>query len=407
MRGIGAWGPARQGMRQDQQRDGSGLHLLLLGSNPTWARAVSAAAASLGADAVESAASAGEAITRLVRGDSRISHLLVQNGFADDRLDELLDLTTRNRDGRTALVMLGAGPVPARARVAARANRLSVRRALAAPAGHPGLMERLPVQELSDALASARLSTRYQPMVRIADGAAVGLEVLVRLDHPAHGTLGPDAFVPQMELAGLSRRLTEAVVVRAFRDHALHLAPLQLFMALNFPLDVLLAEEALAWLDARREEAGIDPGRIIIELTESRPVAGLGPVQRDALRRAILHLRGLGYGLAVDDVGPGMADHRALLALPFTAAKLDKELVRRAATDLEEAAFLEETVALARRAGLTVIAEGVEDAATWARMAALGVDLAQGFLVAKPLPAASLPLWLADWRRQAEAQTSR
>lgn len=393
-------------MRQDERRDGTGMHLLLLGSNPAWTRAVSAAAASLGADAFESAESAGEAITRLVRAGSRISHLLVQTGYADDHLDDLLDLTTRNRDARTALVMLGTGPAPASAAVVPRANRLSVRRALATPARRDR-KEALAVQDLSEALTSARLSTRYQPIVRMTDRAAVGLEVLARLDHPAHGTLGPDEFVPQMELAGLSRELTEAVVRRAFHDHAQHLAPLQLFLALNFPLDVLLAEEALAWLDTRREEAGIPRAAIVIELTESRPVAGLDAAQRGLLRVRIGQLRELGYGLAVDDVGPGIADHRALLALPFTAAKLDKEMVRRAGSDAVSAAFLEETVGLAKQAGMSVVAEGVEDTAGWERMRGLGVDFAQGFLVARPLPAASVQLWLADWRRQAEPQTSR
>ena len=132
------------------------------------------------------------------------------------------------------------------------------------------------LREIRAALSGAMIETRYQPVVRIADGRPVALEVLARLNHPARGTLLPDLFVPQMEDAGLAPLLTETVARLAFADMAgPSLAPHGLDLALNFPLDVLLVPEALELLDIQRRHAGIAAARVIIELTESRPVEDL------------------------------------------------------------------------------------------------------------------------------------
>ncbi|MBV9783669.1 MAG: EAL domain-containing protein [Acidisphaera sp.] len=388
-------------MRQETQQGGSGLHLLLLSRDGAWTRAVHAAAAEIGVAALDAAHSASDAMSRLVRADHRISHLLVQTGYTDQRLGDLLALAARSRDSRTALVMLGTeGAVPARTAIATEPSGASVSRALFATAASGVPVATLAAEELSEALAGARLHTRYQPIVRLADRGPIGLEVLARLEHPAHGTLGPECFVPQMETAGLGRRLTEAVIDRAFADYRAHLAPHGLFIAINLPLDVLLAPDALAWLDGRRARAGIAATRIIVELTESQPVAGLNAARLAELRRSIAELRRLGYGLAIDDLGPEMPDPFALLDFGFTVLKLDKALVRGAASDGPARRFLVDAVSRGKAAGMTSIAEGVEDAPTWERMQAIGVQAAQGYLVARPLPAAAVPIWLDAWMQQ-------
>lgn len=240
------------------------------------------------------------------------------------------------------------------------------------------------------------IETRYQPIVRIADRKPVALEVLARLRHPARGTLLPDLFVPQIEDAGLAPLLTETVARLAFADMAgPSLAPHNLDMALNFPLDVLLVPEALALLDAQRRQAGIDVGRVIIELTESRPVENFV-----TLRGAIEHLRDAGYRVAIDDVGPAVPQISALLELPFDSMKLDKDVVQRSATDAATRELAFEMIAAARPRGLTVTAEGVENTATWTRMAEMGVDQAQGYFVARPLLATGVPAWLQRWAKR-------
>jgi len=232
----------------------------------------------------------------------------------------------------------------------------------------------------------------------MSDRLPVGLEVLARLDHPRHGVLAPAHFVPQMEDAGLARRLTERVAASAFGDHAGYLARLGLQLALNFPLDVLLDSAALSALDAQREAAGIAAAQVLFELTERRPPDTHNAGEMALFRAGMLRLRRLGYGLAIDDFGPGMTELLDLLGSGFTAIKLDRAMVDDSATLPGARRFLGDTLAAAHAAGLTVIAEGVADRPAWDRMRALGVDQAQGFLIARPLSAASVPAWIEAWR---------
>ncbi len=377
------------------------FHLLLLANNDQdWSRVVQHAASEIGDVSLQETTSVDEAMSCLVVGDPAYSHLLVESGCADARIGELAQLTQGESHNATALVMLGSGGHnPPRASVVRLASKQAVAQAIFS--GDLPKRAKLPplsLHELRAALATGQLQTRYQPIVRLSDAAPVGLEVLARLNHPTHGTLSPDHFIAQMESAGLSRRLTEEVVNRAFADYSAHLHALGLWLALNFPLDTLMDGQTLEWLDHRRQETGIPASQIIIELTESQPVDALDDGALAALRHAITRLRALGYGVALDDVGPAMPHHEALFDLDFTSAKLDKDLVHQSAHDPVAQAFVHETLALARRAGCTVVAEGVQDDATWQRMRLAGADQAQGFMVARPLPAAAVPIWMEAWQ---------
>jgi EAL domain-containing protein (putative c-di-GMP-specific phosphodiesterase class I) len=254
----------------------------------------------------------------------------------------------------------------------------------------------IPLSEIHASLAGLMIETRYQPIVRLADSKPVAVEVLARMNHPARGTLLPHLFVPQMEDAGLAPALTEAVTRRAFEDLAVPpLAPHGLEIALNFPLDVLLVPQAMVLLDAQREVAGIEAGQVIIELTESRPVEDV-----PGLRRAIERLRAAGYGVMIDDVQPTVPRLQALMELPFTGVKLDKDMVQLLGDDTGLRDFTLGIVGTAKARGLTVTAEGVEDRAAWDRLAGLGVDMAQGFLIARPLLAVAVPVWLRRWSKR-------
>jgi len=260
----------------------------------------------------------------------------------------------------------------------------------------------LALVELHEALAEHRIHTRYQPIVRIADNRPVGFEVLARLEHPTRGLLPPDLFVPQIEDAGLAWPLTEAVIRRAFHDWGGgRLEAMDVWIAINFPLDVLLDPAALAWLEQARATAGIAARRLTIELTESRPVSRLAE-----LRHATERLREIGYRLSIDDVGPDIRDHRQLLNMPFSSLKLDKDLVRESPDSASSREFLQEAVTAAHAAGLLIIAEGVEDTDIWNRMALLGVHEAQGFLIARPLPAEAVAGWFAEWCSRHHLSTS-
>lgn len=252
----------------------------------------------------------------------------------------------------------------------------------------------LTVAALQEALDAGWMTARYQPVVRIADRVPVSLEVLARLDHPTLGTLTPDRFISAMEAAGLGWRLTQAIVGRAFSEWSgARLTTLGMTLALNFPLDVLEKPDAGPWLLGACTASGIVAEQVTIELTESQPLSKLDP-----LRSAVAWLRHAGFGLAIDDVGPDVRDHRLLLDSSFTTLKLDKDLVRRSATDAAAHAFLLTSIAAARTAHLTLVAEGIEDAALWSRMADLGIEQAQGYLIGKPMRVQDVAGWLERWR---------
>jgi EAL domain-containing protein (putative c-di-GMP-specific phosphodiesterase class I) len=129
-----------------------------------------------------------------------------------------------------------------------------------------------------------------------------------------------------------------------------------------------------------------------VELTESRPVTNVA-----ALGEAVGRLRAAGYTLAIDDVGPGVRQPEQLLGLGFTTLKLDKGLVLGSRDDLAQAEKLSALVAAAHGAGLSVIAEGIEDELLWQRMRTAGVEQAQGFLIARPMPASAVAAWHRAW----------
>lgn len=247
------------------------------------------------------------------------------------------------------------------------------------------------------------IETRFQPIVRLADGQPCALEVLARLRHPEHGPMAAGAFVPQVETAGFGQQLAELVLARALDDlpHGF-LDAERLSLSVNLPLDVFLCPRAAERLDRQRQAGGVAAARLLIELTESQPVDDL-----DELTTAMLRWRGAGYRLALDDVGPQTPLLDALLSLAFDTLKLDISVVREAGAG--SAQFIGGLVEAAHARGQDVVGEGVESWATWGRMRALGVDLAQGFLLSEPLEAAGVAPWLAAWRgaRLADAAAGR
>ncbi len=382
------------------------FRILLVGAGRNWSKTVHAAAKAVGLDALDAVASGREAIGRIVTAERPYSHVLVQASASDGLLDELHGLTSGEPGSSTALILLGASRrmlsrIPQIALPDARSVAEALRPRKTAIAGVSPEIDDI---DFPDAFARSMIEVRFQPIVRLADGACVCLEALARLNHPTHGVLPPIRFVPQIEDAGLGGDLTRAMtslVVAELAGTALRAQ--ELTVALNVPLDVILDPGRMAGLDAMRATAGVPRERIVLELTESRPVSDL-----PGLSRAIERLRVAGYGVAIDDLSPGMPHPFALLNLPFSAVKLDIAVIR----DMhlrDGAVFLVEAIRAAKASGATVVAEGVEDEATWHGLADLGVDQVQGFMVSRALPAAALPVWLQTWpeRRPQLAGTLR
>jgi EAL domain-containing protein (putative c-di-GMP-specific phosphodiesterase class I) len=382
----------RHGLNRPEVTPAFDLNLLLVSRSPDWFAAVTSATESLGhVDVIT--CGARDALARLAGTASHYSHLLIDQNDADGLLDELANLATEVATPDMDMLVLGAADSRyPRIRFIPTATPRSILEALMAtiPPRGPTVMD---LAELRAALAGAMVETRYQPIIRVSDRHPVGLEALVRLNHPEKGTILPDSFMPQIEHAGLAPELTELVSARAFSDlTGPLLAGRNLRMSVNFSLDVLLMPAALERLEEQRAAAGIPADQIIIELTESRPVDDI-----PLLGRSLDYLRGLGYGAAIDDVGPAVPRLGPLLKLPFTSLKLDKDMVQQVGDSDEVRAFLTDTTARAKARGFTVTAEGVETKSIWDQMAALGVDEMQGFLMARPLAVAAVPVWWDAW----------
>jgi EAL domain-containing protein (putative c-di-GMP-specific phosphodiesterase class I) len=377
-----------QGLRQVP------LSLLLVGANAAWTEAVRRVATQIGVATLDTAGSTSDALTRLAVARRPYSHVLLNHADAGEMLADLLKLTTGDAGSGTELLLLG-GDAQSPPRVITHPTSQSIGEALSFrsfPDVNAAPM--LSGNELAAMVSGPLIETRYQPIVCIDSREARSVEVLARLNHPTRGTLAAEQFVPQIEAAGLAMPLTQAVALLALSEMG---APAQaghtLEIGINFPLDVMLHTDALDCLDAQRRAGGLGTERVTIELTESRPADDI-----PALRRAIDRMNDAGYDIALDDIVPTMPHLTELLELPVTVLKIDKSVIQHAGTDRDARAFIERLIARGKARGTRIVAEGVEDIETWHLMRAMGVDRAQGYLIARPLPACALPIWLDAWR---------
>jgi EAL domain-containing protein (putative c-di-GMP-specific phosphodiesterase class I) len=237
--------------------------------------------------------------------------------------------------------------------------------------------------ELRRAIDFGELVLHYQPILDIANHRWDRLEALVRWNHPTRGLLAPAEFIPLAEKSGLIVPLGQRVIELAARDSASWLAAMpDLRIAINISVlqldDPGFVDDTLAQL----ERAGLPLPSINFEITESSLIQKLGTVG-PVLER----LREHSVRMVVDDFGAGYSSLAHLGELPITSLKIDGSFIGQVATDAAARTVVRSIVAIARAHGLTVVAEGIEDAATLAAVEELGCDYAQGFHVALPAPA--------------------
>jgi diguanylate cyclase (GGDEF)-like protein len=232
----------------------------------------------------------------------------------------------------------------------------------------------------------------YQPEVDLATGGTPRVEALVRWEHPEHGLLYPDAFIPIARESALIRPITRYVIDAALRQcRAWQDAGIELAVAVN------LAERDLA--DSRLEEEvsdalrrwKLEPEMLELEIPESA-------VMRDPERvqKMLGRLSRRGVRLAVDDFGSGYASLSHLKQLPVDVLKIDKSFVQNIGTNENDEAIVRSTIDLAHSLGIVVVAEGVDSEEILRRLSAFGCDLAQGFTLSRPVPADELTQWLAE-----------
>ncbi|MCA0143727.1 bifunctional diguanylate cyclase/phosphodiesterase [Blastococcus sp. LR1] len=247
------------------------------------------------------------------------------------------------------------------------------------------------VEDLRTALSSDQLVLHHQPQLDVATGRPVGVEALVRWQHPVRGLLGPGEFLPLAEAHGLMGKLTEVVLDRAVAQAAeWHRRGLALQMSVNLSASNLLDVGLPARVAALLAEHGLPAGQLVLEVTES--VLLTDP---DRSIPVVRSLADLGTTVSIDDFGTGYSSLAYLRELPVGELKLDRSFTADLLTNERTAAIVASTVELAHRLGLRVVAEGVETAETFAHLGSLGCDFSQGFLHARPLPADQLEEWLS------------
>ncbi|MDX9766086.1 MAG: EAL domain-containing protein, partial [Ectothiorhodospiraceae bacterium] len=237
------------------------------------------------------------------------------------------------------------------------------------------------------------LENYFQPKVNPASGEVAGVEVLVRWHHPRDGLVMPVQFIPMAEEQGLIDGLTQVVLV-----DALHQARqwqddgMPLHIAVNVSMDSLAALEFADFVADEVARAGLPMNHLVLEVTESRlmkdPRAALDILARLRLKR---------IGLSIDDFGTGHSSLAQLRDIPFSELKVDYGFVHGAWRDASLQAIFEASLGVARQLGMKTVAEGVEDRDDWDFLRARGCDLAQGFFIGRPMPAAELPEWMAQW----------
>jgi diguanylate cyclase (GGDEF)-like protein/PAS domain S-box-containing protein len=249
------------------------------------------------------------------------------------------------------------------------------------------------MSELRHAIDHAQLLLHYQPKASLSTGIVSEVEALLRWQHPQRGFLPPDEFIPLAEQTGVIKSLSFWVLNEALRQcHAWRQEGVDLHVAVNLSMrdlqDVRLPDTIARLLGIWQGS----PTWLDVEITETALAADF-----ERAFETLDRLRRMGIHIAVDDFGVGYSSLVYLKRLPVDSIKIDKSFVQDMLVDENAAAIVRSTIDLGHQLNLTVVAEGVEDRATWDTLATLGCDLAQGYYLSRPMPAADLVQWFAEY----------
>jgi diguanylate cyclase (GGDEF)-like protein len=253
------------------------------------------------------------------------------------------------------------------------------------------------VSELRQAMTSDELVLHYQPKLSIGSQRVTGVEALVRWNHPTHGHLSPDRFIPLVEQTDLIEELTAWVVARALDDLTL-LGPAndQLTVAVNVSARNLGRIDFAGQVVDALQRACVSPNRLIVEVTETA-------VMNDPARAGLVlgEISRSGARVSIDDFGTGQTSLGLLAALPISELKIDRIFIADILENPTHAAIVQSIVELGHNLHLVVVGEGVESVEVLERLSITECDLAQGYLFARPMPIEELIPWLSGAAAQA------
>ncbi len=256
-------------------------------------------------------------------------------------------------------------------------------------------------QEIAKAITENQLVLDYQPKVNIKKGHVIGAEALVRWQHPDHGLLMPEDFLPNIEGLPLSIELDKWVLKKALKQlNDWHEQGLSFNVSVNIGAYFIQHRDFMETLrDYVSQYPALPAFSLEIEILET---SALEDVVNVSL--LIRECRELGVNFALDDFGTGYSSLTYLRHLPAQMIKIDQTFIRDMLEDPDDRAIVDGILKLAQAFGREVIAEGVETEAHFEALLEMGCELVQGFAIAKPMSAEALPEWASEWEASPECQ---
>jgi diguanylate cyclase (GGDEF)-like protein len=244
--------------------------------------------------------------------------------------------------------------------------------------------------ELQAAIADGLLEVFYQPKADLVTGRFTGVEALARWEHPQHGPIPPDEFIPLAEGTGQMRAMTALVLGRVLEQaRSWRAQGIELPISVNLSTSSLIDLDFAGQIEAMCRARDVEPSVLVLEITETQMMADPGRTVR-----LLESLARLGIEFSVDDFGTGYSSLSYLQRLPVHEIKVDKSFVLGMTADDANTKIVRSIVDLGHNLGLRVVAEGVEDRLTWNALAAMKCDIAQGYYLSRPLPGPQLTAYL-------------
>ena len=244
--------------------------------------------------------------------------------------------------------------------------------------------------DLRNAINDKELTLYYQPKAELGSGKLVGVEALLRWDHPERGLIPPDDFIPLAEQTGLLKPLTAWVLESAFRQCVeWSKQGLMLPTAVNISVHNLYDSMIQNTISRLVNEHQVATDCLMLEITESDIM--VDPIRA---RETLVRLNEMGVHLSVDDFGTGYSSLSYLKQLPAEELKIDRSFVMEMCEDENDAVIVRATIDMAHSLGLRVVAEGVENESIWQKLSLMGCDIAQGYFISEPVSAEVLTAWI-------------
>ncbi|MGL4995775.1 MAG: putative bifunctional diguanylate cyclase/phosphodiesterase, partial [Deefgea sp.] len=249
--------------------------------------------------------------------------------------------------------------------------------------------------DLREALSENHLVVYYQPKITVATGLVGAAEALVRWQHPNRGWISPGLFIPFAEKTGKLRGITEWVLCDVLRQQVeWHKKGVNLLVSVNVGVSDVEDAQFVDFVELQLKKVGV-AANLCLEITET------GVMHKpDAMLQNLARLRRLGVQLSIDDFGTGYSSFAYLAKMPVNELKIDQVFVMSMNSTFESVSIVRSMIEIGHILGLKVVAEGVETIGIWQALAVMGCDEVQGYLIAKPMAAAELFVWLGQGPHQ-------